>query len=226
MTGEFLVQRPASEFTPVQTGGLLCGVVPEANGKHLFPVCRAEVETVRGGLFAQLFLLKLHDLDYGLFHRTEHLRNGIRLLPSVFSASLGEIGDIKRGRVLGIGASENVAVCIVTEHVGHIASNVCEIRDGAVVHKDMAAKDEGVAVDLGDDAATSRPDVGKDTVGLRVAAETLEVEIVEGRGLRLVKSRPWTVHFLYVALRCGGIPGYPEAVHVEETIPHLEEFVR
>lgn len=50
----------------------------------------------------------------------------------------------------------------------------------------MAAEDEGVAVDLSDDAAAASTDVSKDTFGFGVFAERFEVEVVDRWGLGFV----------------------------------------
>lgn len=82
--------------------------------------------------------------------------------------------------MLGVGAAQDVAVRIVAQQVRHVAADVVEVGDGAVVHEDVAVEDEGVAVDLGHDAATGRADVGEQAVGFRVTAEVAEVEIADG----------------------------------------------
>lgn len=54
------------------------------------------------------------------------------------------------------------------------------------MHENVAAEDEGVRVHLGHNATATGSDVGKDTVGFRILTERLEVEVVDGRALRLV----------------------------------------
>ena len=49
------------------------------------------------------------------------------------------------------------------------------------MHKDVPAEDERVTVDLRDDAAAGRADVGEEAVCFGVAAEVAEVEIANWR---------------------------------------------
>jgi hypothetical protein len=58
------------------------------------------------------------------------------------------------------------------------------------VHEDVAAKDEGVAVDLGYDGPGGGTNVSEDAMGFSVGAEGFEVEVVNGWRLRFVKC--WT----------------------------------
>lgn len=89
--------------------------------------------------------------------------------------------------MLGIGRAEYIAVRVEGEQVGEVAANSGEVGDDAVVHEDVAAEDEGVGVDLRDDAAGGGANVREDAVRFGVVAERLEVEVVEGWGLRFVE---------------------------------------
>ena len=62
-------------------------------------------------------------------------------------------------------------------------------------------------------------------MGLRVAAQVPEVEVADWRRLGLVQSGARTLDTFHVAFRCFGVPGYSEAIHVKETVTHLEESV-
>lgn len=161
MTGELLVQRPAGELAPVKAGGLLRFVVTEPTGDHLVAVGGAEIETVGRGLVAQMLLLEFHDLHQGFVHRAYHLVQWVRFLPCVLRAVVGQVGDVQSSGVLGVSAAKDIAVSVEAEQIGHVTTDPGEIRDGAVMHKDMAAEDEGVAVDLRHDTATGRADVGE-----------------------------------------------------------------
>lgn len=180
VTGELLVQCTTGKFTPVKARRLLRGVVAETGGHHLLAVGDAEVETVGRGLVAQLFPLKLHDLDDCLVHRTHHLVDWVFFLPSTLCAVVGEIGYVQSGGVLGIGTTEHIAIGIVTEEIGHVPADLGEIGDGTVVHEDMTAENKGVAVHLGHDAAAGGTDMGKQAVSLGIAAKVAEVEITDG----------------------------------------------
>ena len=158
MTGVLLVQCPAGKFAPVKTWRLLCCVVPKADGDHLLAVRGAQIETVGCGLLAQLLLLELHDLDDGLLHRIQHFRDWILFLPRIFGALVSEVGHVQGRRVLRIRAAQNIGVGVETEQVGHVAADAGEIGDGTIMHEDMAAEDEGVAVDFRHDATTGCAD--------------------------------------------------------------------
>lgn len=93
------------------------------------------------------------------------------------------------------------------------------------MHEDVAAEDEGVAIDLGDDAAARGTDMSEKAVRLGVSAEVSEVEIAVGRGLRFVKSRALALDLADVVLSRFGVPGYAETLHVEKTVAHLEERI-
>lgn len=103
--------------------------------------------------------------------------------------------------------------------------DVRETGDGAVVHEDVAAEDEGVAVDLCDDTTACGTDVGEETIGLGIDAETSEVEVVDGRGLGLLEGWSWTVDVFFVVRSGIGVPSCAEAVHVEEAVAQFEEVV-
>ena len=101
----FVVQRLAGEFAPVEAGGLLGGVVAEADGDHFLTVRGAEIQAVGGFLVAEGFLLEFHDLDYGFIHCAVHGRNGILFLPGILRAVVREVGYVHRGSVLGVGTA-------------------------------------------------------------------------------------------------------------------------
>ena len=128
---------------------------------------------------------------------------------------MSEVGHVQGSGVLGISAAQDVAVGIETKQVGHVAADLGEIGDGAVVHEDMTAEDKRVAIDLCHDAATSRADVGEQAVGLGIAAEIAEVEVADRWGLRFVQGRSLTVYALDIILRRLSVPCYAEAVHVK-----------
>ena len=73
--------------------------------------------------------------------------------------------------MLGVRRPENVAICIEGEEICQVAANGGEVGDHTIVHEDMAAEDEGVRVDLGDDAAATGSDMGEDTVSLSIFTE-------------------------------------------------------
>ena len=110
--------------------------------------------------------------------------------------------------------------------VRHVAADAREVGDSAVVHEDVAAEDEGVAIHLRDDAAAGRPDVSEKTVGLGVAAKVAEVEIADGWGLRLVQGGSTACHSPDIVFGGVGVPCHAQAVHVEEAVPHFEEVIR
>ena len=66
------------------------------------------------------------------------------------------------------------------------------------MHENVAAEDEGVRVDLSDDAATTGSGVSKDAVGLCVLTKRFEVEIVDRWVLRFVKRGTRTGNVLNV----------------------------
>jgi hypothetical protein len=70
------------------------------------------------------------------------------------------------------------------------------------VHEYVAAEDERVRVDLCDYTTAAGTDMGKDALSFGVFAKRLEVEVIDGRGLRFVECWPWAVTVLYVG-RCG-----------------------
>ena len=225
VAGELLIQRSARKLAPVKARRLLRCVIAEADRDHFLAVGGAEVEAVGRLFVAQLLLLQVHDLDDGVRHGVQHVLQGIFFLPRVFGSLARQIGDVQRRRMLGVGAAQHVAVSIVGHEVRHIAADIREVGDGAIVHEDVAAKDKGVAVHLCDDAATRSTDMGKEAIRLGVDAETSEVEIVNGRGLGLVESGPGTSGVLFVVGSCIGVPGDAEPVHVEEAVAHLKEAV-
>lgn len=127
--------------------------------------------------------------------------------------------------MLRVGTAQDITVGIIAQEVGHVAANPGKVRDGAIVHKDVAAENERVAVNLRDDAAAGRADVGKEAVGLGVTAKIAEVEVADWWGLRLVKSGSTTLHVLYIVFGRLSVPCNPKAVHVEEAVAHFEESV-
>ena len=224
-TRELLVQRAACKLAPIETRGLLAGVVAEAGGDHLLAVRGAEIETVGGLSVAQVLLLEFHDLHNGLVEGLEHVGDGILLFPRILLPALCKIGDVQSGGVLRVGATQHVAVGVVAEQIGHVAADVVEVGDGAVVHEDVASKDKGMRVHLSHDAARCGADVGEQTIGFSVTAEIAEIEIADRRRLRLVQSRSLTLDALDVAFGSAGIEGHTKAVHVQQAVAHLEQSI-
>ena len=74
---------------------------------------------------------------------------------------VGQVRDVERRRVFGVRTAKDIAIGIEAKQVGHIATDIGEIGNGAVVHEDVAAEDEGMAVHLRHDAAAGGPDVGE-----------------------------------------------------------------
>ena len=128
-----------------------------------------------------MLLLEFHDLNQGLVHRRQHLGQRVLFIPGILVAVISEIRQHQRSRVFGVGAAEDIAVGVEAEEVGHVATDIGEIGDGAVVHEDVAAEDERVAVDLRHDAAAGGADVGEQAVGFGVAAQVPEVEVADWR---------------------------------------------
>ena len=93
------------------------------------------------------------------------------------------------------------------------------------MHEDVATEDERVAVDLRDDAATGSTDMSKEAMRLGVVAEAAEVEVANRWGLGFIQGRPFAVDVFNVVLGGVGVPGNSQAVHVEETVAHLEESI-
>lgn len=54
----------------------------------------------------------------------------------------------------------------------------------------MTTEDEGVRIDLSDDAAATGSNMGKNAVSFGVFTQGLEVEIIDRRTLRFVECRP------------------------------------
>ena len=127
--------------------------------------------------------------------------------------------------MLRVRTAEDVNIGVIAKFVGHIPANIGEVGYGAVVHKGVAAKDKGVAIDWSYDASARGADVSKEAVGLGIGAEAAEVEIVDGWGLGLVEGWPGAVDVFNVVFGGFGVPGYPETVHVKEAIAHLHEWV-
>ena len=92
-------------------------------------------------------------------HRFKHVGQRVFFFPGVLVAMVCEICHEQRGSVLGVRTAQNIAVSIEAEQVGHIPTDIGEVGDGAVVHEDVPAEDERVAVDLRHDATASRTDV-------------------------------------------------------------------
>ena len=138
---------------------------------------------------------------------------------------VGEVGNIHGSGVLGVSAAEDVAVGIVAEQIRHCSADDREIRDRAVVHEDVTAKDKRVAVDLRNNAAASRSNMGEKAVGFRVAAQIAKVEVADRWGLRLVQSGSPTLHVFRIVLGCVGVPCHSKAIHVEEAVTHLEQSI-
>ena len=226
MARELLIERTAGKLAPVQARRLLRRMIAKANRNELLAVRSAEVKAIGRRLIAERLLLQAHDREHGLDHGLVHLGEGILLFPRVSLAATGQIGDVERRGVLGVGAAQHVGVGVVAEQVRHVAADVRKVGDGAIVHKGVPAKDEGVAVDLRDDAAARRADVREQAVRLRVGAQAAEVEVVDGRRLGFVEGRAGAVDALDVVGRGLGVPGHAEAVHVEEAVAHLHERVR
>ena len=74
---------------------------------------------------------------------------------------VGQVRDVERRRVFGVRTAKDIAICIEAKQVGHVAPNIGEIGNGAVVHEDVAAEDERMAVYLRHDAAAGGADVGE-----------------------------------------------------------------
>jgi hypothetical protein len=85
-----------------------------------------------------------------------------------------------------IGTAEDVAVGVIGDEGGHVAPDLGEVRDHAVVHEDVSAENEGVRVHLRDDATAARAYVGENALRLSVFAQGFKVEVVDGRALGLV----------------------------------------
>ena len=154
-----------------------------------------------------------------------HLCKGVFFFPRSFGTAAREMGHVEGGGVLRVRAAEDVGIGVVAKLVGHVATDVSEVRYGAIVHKGMAAKDKGVAVDLSHDAAARGADVGKEAIGLGIGAEAAEVEVIDGWGLGFVEGWPGAVDVFDVVFGGLGVPGYPETVHVKEAVTHLHEWV-
>ena len=129
------------------------------NRSYLLAVGGAEIEAVGSLFVAELLLLEFHDLHHGLVHRLQHVGQRVLFVPGVLGAVVGEVGHEQRGGVFGVGAAQDIAVGVEAEQVGHVAADVGEVGDGAVVHEDVAAEDERVAVHLRHDATAGGTDV-------------------------------------------------------------------
>lgn len=182
------IERPTSRLGPIKRRRLFGGVITKANGYHFLPVRRAEVERVGGSRIAGFDLLQLENLDHGFLHGGEHLGKAVGGLPRLLGAVVREVRHVQGGGVLAVGGAEDVAVGVEGHEVGHFAADGGEVGDDAVVHEDVAPEDEGVGVYLCDGAAAAGSDVGKEAVCFGVFAEGAKVEVVDGRGLRLVEG--------------------------------------
>ena len=225
VTRIFLVQGSACKFAPVQARRLLRGVVSEADGDELLAVRRAKIKAVWRRLSAEGLLLQVHDCDDGFDHGGMHVRERILFFPRIFGTAAREVGHVEGGGMLRVRAAEDVDIGVVAELVRHFAADVGEIGYSAVVHKGVAAKDKGVAVDLSHDAAARGADMGKEAVGFGIGAEAAEVEVVHGWGLGLVEGWPGAFDIFDVVFGGLGVPGYPKTVHVQEAVTHLHEWV-
>ena len=103
-------------------------------------------------------------------------------------------------------AAHDVAVGIEGEFVRHVAADAGKVGNDAVVHEDVAAKNKRMRVYWCHSTAARGTDVGEDTLRLGVLAEGLEVEIVDGRGLRLVEGWSGSIDMLDVRRSSIGVP--------------------
>jgi len=123
-------------------------MVSESDGDHPFPVRGTEVETVRCSFGSKFAFLKLQNLDYSLHHGCSHLVDWIFALPGVLVATVGQIGNIQCGSMLGIRRPKHIAVSIIRQYIFQISADVRERGDHAIVHEDVAAKDKGMTIRL------------------------------------------------------------------------------
>jgi hypothetical protein len=72
--------------------------------------------------------------------------------------------------VLRVSRPQNVAVCVEADKGGHVAADLGEVGDDTIVHKDVAAEDEGVRVYLCDDASAAGANMCEDALSLGVFA--------------------------------------------------------
>lgn len=103
---------------------------------------------------------------------------------------VSQVCDVECRSVLRVCGAKDVTVCVKGEEVCQVASDGGEVRDNAVVHEDVTAENKRVGIDLSHDAAAACANMSKDAMRLGVFAQRLEVEIVDGWTLRLVKC--WT----------------------------------
>lgn len=80
-------------------------MVPETDSHHLFPVGGAEIETVGGFFVAEVFCWSFMIWITVLVIALSIFLEGILLLPRILGRLASQIGDVQRGRVLGIGAA-------------------------------------------------------------------------------------------------------------------------
>ena len=203
---ELRIERATCKLRPIQTGRLLRDVIAEADREHLRSVGNAEVEGIGGVSFTQCAFLQSEDLNDGFLHGFEHLFERIGFLPGFFADAVGQVGHVEGGGVFRVCAAEYVAVGVEGEEGGHFAADRREVRDDAVVHEDVAAEDEGVAVYLRYDGAACRADVSEDALRFRVVAQRLEVEVVDGWRLGLVERGAGARDVLNVGRACCGVP--------------------
>lgn len=234
LVGVFAIQRHAGGGAVVEAGRLIDGVVAEAHGDEVFPVGDADVEVVGDGVVAQRLLLQVDDRVGRVLQRVEHLGRRVLLLPGLLADAVpgarSQVGHVQRGEGLGVCAAADVGVGLCGHEAGHLARDGVVGGDVAVVHDGVAAEDEGVDVDLCEQAGGGGADVREHAGGGGVGADGLEVLVVEGGAGELegggvddgALGRGGAGGLVRGAEEGtgGGVPGHAEAVDVEEGVAH------
>lgn len=152
----------------------------------------------------------------------EHLFRRIRFLPTSLSVSESQISYIKGSKVLSIRASRDVIVALITHQIAHLSWNLLEVRNIAIMHDGVSAKDEWMVVCRGNSCGGSGTDMRENDLGCSVCTYRAEVPVVQRWLNALIKCWMSALRWgsgVWKESLCGRVPCHSKAINVEETVP-------
>ena len=157
-------------------------MVAVAKSYELGAVGHDDVQAVRLRLVPKSLPLQLYHRPQRLPHRIPHLDYRILPFPCFLAFTLGQKIHVQRCEMLRIRTPLDIRITVIVHQLAHIPRYLDKVRNSAVVHDGVAAKDEGMIVDRGNCGGGCGADMGEDGSAGGVGADGAEVCIVE-RGL-------------------------------------------
>jgi hypothetical protein len=184
------IERDTGLCREIQRRWVLCRMIPESDSEELRPVRDGDVQTRRAELYAllrQRLLLNRDEGRHRLLQRSLQFFDRMRDVPGTGALVARKVREEQRGKVLRVRAALDALHGVFGHVREQLAPDGREVRDLAVVHERVAARErlravehERMVVVLGDDRELGgRADVGEDGERGGLGADRLEDGICE-----------------------------------------------